>query len=80
MSRVTIEFDRVEEAEELRTALDGSKYKMFLWELDQKLRSVHKYGAAIQGSGEATEAEMDVCYRIREYIRQELQDSNLTIE
>ena len=78
--KVTIEFDRVEEAEELRTALDGSKYKMLLWELDQKLRSVHKHGAAIEGLGEATEVEMDVCYRIREYIRQELQDSNLTIE
>jgi hypothetical protein len=23
---------------------------------------------------------MDVCYKLREYIRQELQDSNLTIE
>jgi hypothetical protein len=80
MSKVTIEFDRVEEAEELRTALDGFKYKMFIWELDQKLRSVHKYGAAIEGSGEATPEEMDVCYKIREYIRQELQDSNLTIE
>jgi hypothetical protein len=53
---------------------------MFIWELDQKLRSVHKYGAAIEGTGEATEAEMDVCYRLRDYIRQELQDSNLTIE
>ena len=80
MSKVTIEFDRVEEADDLRNALDGWKYKMFIWELDQKLRSVHKYGAAIEGTGEATEAEMDVCYRLRDYIRQELQDSNLTIE
>lgn len=80
MSKVTIEFDRIEEADDLRNALDGWKYKMFIWELDQKLRSVHKYGAAIEGTGEATEAEMDVCYRLRDYIRQELQDSNLTIE
>ena len=80
MSKVTIEFDRVEDADDLRNALDGWKYKMFIWDLDQKLRSVHKHGAAIEGSGEATPEEMDVCYRIREYIRQELQDSNLTIE
>jgi hypothetical protein len=80
MSKVTIEFDRVEEADDLRVALDGWKYKMFIWDLDQKLRSVHKYGNAIEGSGEATSEEMDVCYKIREYIRQELQDSNLTIE
>jgi hypothetical protein len=80
MAKVTIEFDRVEEADELRMALDGWKYRMFIWELDQKLRSIHKYGAALTGSGEATEEEMDVCYRLREYIREELRDSNLTIE
>ena len=80
MAKVTIEFDRVEEAEELRTALDGHKYKMLLWELDQKLRSVHKHGAALQGNGEATEAEMDVCYRLREVLREMLQEDNLTIE
>jgi hypothetical protein len=80
MAKVTIEFDRVEEAEDLRNALDGWKYKMFIWELDQKLRSIHKYGAALNGNGEATEEEMDVCYRLREYIREELRESNLTIE
>ena len=77
---MNIVFATREEAEELRTALDGFKYKMFLWELDQKLRSVHKYGAAFEGSGEATPEEMDLCYKIRGYIRQELLDSNLTIE
>jgi hypothetical protein len=80
MAKVTIEYDRVEEADELRVALDGWKYRMFIWDLDQKLRSIHKYGAALTGSGEATEEEMDVCYRLREYIREELRDSNLTIE
>ena len=68
------------EADELRCALDGWKYRLFLWELDQKLRSVHKYGNAIEGGGEATAEEMDVCYRLREYIRTELQESNLTID
>jgi hypothetical protein len=80
MAKVTIEFDRVEEAEELRTALDGHKYRHFIWELDQKLRSVHKYGAALEGNGEATDAEMDVCYRLRDVIRKMLQEDNLTIE
>ena len=67
-------------AEELRTALDGHKYKHFIWELDQKLRTVHKYGSALEGNGEATEAEMDVCYRLRDVIRGMLQEDNLTIE
>jgi hypothetical protein len=80
MGKVIIEFDRVEEAEELRTALDGHKYKHFIWELDQKLRSVHKYGAALVGNGEATSEEMDVCYRLRDVIREMLREDDLTIE
>ena len=80
MAKVIIEFDRVEEAEELRTALDGHKYIMLLWELDQKLRSVSKYGSAIRGSGQATPEQMDVCSDIRELLREMLQEDNLTIE
>lgn len=80
MAKVIIEFDREEEAEELRTALDGHKYKHFIWELDQKLRSVSKYGAALKGNGEATVEEMGVCSDIRDLIREMLQEDNLTIE
>ena len=80
MAKVTIEFDCVEEADDLRNALDGHRYRHFIWELDQKLRSVHKYGAALNGNGEATSEEMDVCYRLRDVIREMLQEDNLTIE
>jgi hypothetical protein len=80
MAKVTIEFDRVEEADGIHSALYGYKYRNILWELDQKLRSVHKYGAALEGNGEATDAEMDVCYRLRDVIRKMLQEDNLTIE
>lgn len=80
MAKVIIEFDREEEAEELRTALDGHKYKHFIWELDQKLRSVSRYGAALKGNGEATVEEMGVCSDIRDLIREMLQEDNLTIE
>ena len=80
MAKVTIEFDRVEEADGIHSALYGYKYRNILWELDQKLRSVHKYGAALEGNGEATDAEMDICYRLRDVIRKMLQEDNLTIE
>jgi hypothetical protein len=80
MAKVILEFDTEVEAEELQTALNGHKYKHFIWELDQKLRSVHKYGSALQGNGEATSEEMDVCYRLRDVIREMLQEDNLTIE
>ncbi len=80
MAKLTIEFDLVEEAEGIHSALYGYKYRSLLWELDQKLRSVHKYGSALQGQGEATSEEMDVCYRLRDVIREMLQEDNLTIE
>jgi len=56
------------------------KYKALLWELDQKLRSVHKYGGSLDKAGEATEEERDVCYRVRDVIREMLRESNLDIE
>jgi hypothetical protein len=80
MGKIILEFDGVQEAIEAQTAIDGDKWKMAMWELDQKLRSVHKYGAALTGSGEATSEEMDVCYRLRDVIREMLREDNLTIE
>ena len=79
MAKIILEFGE-DEINDARVAIDGHKYKHLIWELDQKLRSVHKYGAALQGNGEATEAEMDVCYRLRDVIREMLQEDNLTIE
>lgn len=79
MAKIIIEFAE-DEVNDARVAIDGHKYKQLIWELDQKLRNVHKYGTALEGSGEATEAEMDVCYRLRDIIREMLQEDNLTIE
>jgi hypothetical protein len=79
MGKIILEFEN-DEVEDACVAIDGHKYKHFIWELDQKLRSVHKYGSALQGQGEATSEEMDVCYRLRDVIREMLQEDNLTIE
>ena len=79
MAKIIIEFGE-DEINDARVAIDGYKYRHFIWELDQKLRNVSKYGSALQGNGEATEAEMDVCYRLRDVIREMLQEDNLTIE
>ena len=78
--KVTLEFDSFEEAQDIQNALNGWKYKHFIYMFDQKLRSIHKYGAALQGNGQATEEEMDVCYRLRDVLREMLQEDNLTIE
>jgi hypothetical protein len=42
--KVTIEYDGNEEQEDLHLALDGYKWKQSMWELDQELRKVTKYG------------------------------------
>jgi hypothetical protein len=80
MGKIILEFDSFEEKEDAQNALNGWKYKALLWELDQKLRSVHKYGGSLDKAGEATEEERDICYRVRDVIRQMLRESNLDIE
>ena len=42
--KITLEF-KDEDAEEALTALDGYKWKLALWDLDQYLRSQVKYNA-----------------------------------
>ena len=80
MAKVILEFDRVKEEEGIHSALYGYKYRNVLWEFDQKLRSVSKYGAAIKGNGEATSEEMEACSQLRDILREMLQEDNLTIE
>lgn len=43
MSKIVLEFDGIEEADDARTALDGIKWKISMWELNQWLRSQTKY-------------------------------------
>ena len=80
MGKIILEFDSYEEAADAKLALQASDWKHVIWKLDQKLRSVHKYGGSLDSNGEATEEERDVCYRLRDVIRQMLQESNLDIE
>lgn len=44
MGEVIFKFDSTEEADEIRMVLDGYKYKLTLWDLDQELRSILKHG------------------------------------
>jgi len=76
--KVTIEYDGDEEIEELRTALDGSKWKGAVWDLDQELRKITKYGNIDQR--EATSEERALAEIIRLELRNILQDYNLNLE
>ena len=76
--KVTIEFDGEEEKEELRTALDGYKWKGAVWDIDQKLREITKYGYV--DKKEATDQERDLADRLRKELRGILEEWNLNLE
>jgi hypothetical protein len=78
---ITLTFDSVEEAEEARTALDGHKYKIVLWELDQMFRQCVKYNNSFMDKTKpATDAEIDIADKLREILRDYLQEYNINID
>ena len=78
MGKIILEFDSIEEQDDARMALDGIKWKVAMWELDQLLRSATKYGTF--DGREATGAEQDMAEALREHIRDILHESNLNLE
>jgi hypothetical protein len=80
MGKIILEFDSVEESQEAATALDGWKWKMAMWDLDQKLRTITKYAVSLSNtSQEATSEEIDFAEKIREELRDILNTHNLNL-
>lgn len=78
MSKIILEFDGVEEQDDARTALDGYKWKLAMWDLDQLLRSTTKYDVSIlKDNEEASKEEYEVAEKLREEIRRILDEYNL---
>jgi hypothetical protein len=81
MAKITIEFDSVEEADDARTALDGYKWKLAMWDLDQELRKTTKYGTGIiNPSKTASDVEMEVANKVRDMIREVLHGYSIDLE
>ena len=82
MGKIILEFDSLEESQDARVALDGYKWKMAMWDLDQMLRSTVKYGVGILDStkNQATDPEIEVADKLREEIRGILNDYGLNLE
>lgn len=78
MGKIILEFDSIEEQYDARVALDGSKWKLAMWDLDQKLRSATKYG--VIDNKEATPEEQDMADKVRDFIRDILNDYNLNLD
>lgn len=73
MGKVTIEYDTVEEAEDIQNALNGYKWKLAIWDLDQMLRGYVKYDDTL------SEDKYDAYVKVRELIRETLSDYGLNI-
>lgn len=78
MGKIILEFDSNEEKEDARTALDAYKWKGAVWDLDQKLREITKYGFV--DKKEATDEERDLAERLRKDLREILEDYNLNLD
>ena len=75
MSKIILEFDGIEEADDARTALDGYKWKISMWELDQWLRSQTKYA-----DDEISDDTYNAFEECREKLREIVNDSNLSLD
>lgn len=78
MGKIILEFDSDEEKDDARTALDAYKWKGVVWDLDQKLREVTKYG--YMGKIEATSEEVETADKFRTVLREILEEWNLNLE
>jgi len=74
MGKVTIQFDTIEEQEDIRDALDGYKWRMVAWELDEFLRSEMKYNEKLSN------LEYEFAEKTREQIREILKDYSLNLD
>jgi len=75
MSKIILEFDGVEEQDDARTALDGYKWKLAMWNLDQELRSKSKYA-----SDKDDPNVVEAYYKLREELRDILNTYNLSLD
>jgi len=76
---IVIEFGD-DETKEAETALNGWKWKLAMWDLDQLLRSTVKHGVSmIERNKEATSEEINVADKIREQIREILEEYSLNL-
>ena len=75
--KVIIEYE-FEEQDDARVALDGYKWKLAMWDLDQLLRSATKYGSFERR--EATSEEQNMAEKLRDAIREILNEYNLNLD
>ena len=78
MGKVILEFDSVEEQDDIKSALDGYKWKIAMWDLDQLLRTTTKYGTFKNRN--ATDEEVEIANILRDELRYILSNYDLNME
>jgi hypothetical protein len=78
VGKIILEFDSIEEKEDARDALDGSRWKSAVWDLDQYFRGIIKHG--YDGNREASSEEIDIADNMRTKLRSILEEYNLNLE
>ncbi len=78
--RYTITFNLPDEEYDFKCALNATKYRAVIEELDLKLRNTTKYGASfLAADKEACDVESQVCNAIRELIFDLLNEHGINI-
>lgn len=80
MGKVILEFDSVEEQEEIQDAINGYKWKLVVEDFDKELRKTTKYGTSFIGNEHACSVEDAVAEKYREKIREILSEYKLKLD
>ena len=79
MAKVILEFDPIEDKTEMESAMNGSKWKSAMWDMDQELRKTTKYGhSVVNENEEATDIEYTIAEKYREMLRDILSEYGLS--
>jgi hypothetical protein len=73
--KATLEFN---EYDELVDAINGAKWRLVVWELDQDFRGIVRKGYF--GNREATEAEIEMAEYFRTKLRELISDDGLNLD
>jgi hypothetical protein len=70
--KATLEFNLPEDELDLSNAINGNKFKLILWDMDQHLRSIAKYSE--------NEEEVRVAEELRDKLQEYFSQYNISIE
>jgi|LauGreDrversion4_2_1035121.scaffolds.fasta_scaffold00011_103 hypothetical protein len=70
--KAILEFNLPEDELDLSNAINGNKFKLILWDMDQHLRNIVKYGE--------NEEAVEVAEELRNKLREYFSEYNVSIE